>query len=552
MAVTWNPSDKSACTTLSAGNLKATASAGGCGVRSTNYKSSGKWYVECLWETLGSTGGVWSFGMANSSAVLGNTVGSDANAWGFCDQYYGDGTKAHNGSGSAYYGSIPVSGDRIMMAVDLTAGKVWWGINGVWIASGDPANGTNEAFSGLSGNLYVMCRGAYYGAAPDQTVNFGGSAFTYSIPSGFSAWDAPIEVSITEGVSLGDTFDGNHFSENLIQGILLGDTFTDEHFVGALTEGILLGDTLADDHFVVALTEGAKLGDTLTAAHTFFKALTEGARLGDSIVDEHFVGALLEGILLGDDIGAAGTYEKALSEGTLLGDTIADNHYVEALTEGIKLGEALVRTLEVTKALTEGVVLGDDIEGLNWTQWLEENAEKSVKRYYLTLTGDADGTTDIEIPMKSFQGRLRDGDPTWLSCVVPGIVINGVDYAAEINARSNGDLKVEMAYVLDGEVQQRETLVEVDFEEIVLYEGSINESITLTGHRTETFVPKTVLLDNSTYYSLNDGKILYRYPEPDLFLRPGDTVETRSDTFTVGLITYFIDVGRPQMQLTEA
>lgn len=59
-------------------------------------------------------------------------------------------------------------------------------------------------------------------------------------------------------------------------------------------------------------------------------------------------------------------------------------------------------------------------------------------RYYLTVTGAADGLDDIEIPMSSFQARRRSGEPTYLSVVIPGL-----DHAEAIAARSNGTIRVD-------------------------------------------------------------------------------------------------------------
>jgi len=77
--------------------------------------------------------------------------------------------------------------------------------------------------------------------------------------------------------------------------------------------------------------------------------------------------------------------------------------------------------------------------------------------YILTLTGDADGEDDIEMPMSSFQTRMRNSEPTFLMVVLPG-----VEYADEITARSNGTLKIDMAYKQDGEYLQRETIVQAN------------------------------------------------------------------------------------------
>ena len=148
--------------------------------------------------------------------------------------------------------------------------------------------------------------------------------------------------------------------------------------------------------------------------------------------------------------------------------------------------------------------------------------------------------------MKSFQGRLRSGDPTYLSCVIP----MEDDYIAAINDRPNGSLTVEMAYFVDGIEKHREQIIKVDLESIKIDNGSTKKSISLSGHKTETFESKHVIIESGSYYSLTDGNFTYRMPV-DLFLRPGDTVDVNDDTFTVGLTTYVVNVENQTMILTE-
>ncbi|MCP5006923.1 MAG: LamG domain-containing protein [Planctomycetes bacterium] len=167
--------------------------------------------------------------------------------------------------------------------------------------------------------------------------------------------------------------------------------------------------------------------------------------------------------------------------------------------------------------------------------------------YIFTLTGDADSQTDIEIPMSSFQTRMRSGDPTFLSVVLP----DG-DQAAAINLRPNGTLKVDMAYQLDGVFIQRETIVSSDFDAIRVDEGSASEPITLSGYATETFPGAARTLTDSIYRKTQDGKITHRLAKPNIYLRPGDTVTIGSDTFVADLITYFISVNAQTMEVSEA
>lgn len=179
---TWNPSDKGSDVTLGGGNLQVSFSGTtNTVVRSTTGVSSGKWYWEiaCTGNAGASNGFV---GIANSTQTVNtNELGATANSW----AYKGlDGNKVTNGSASAY-GNSWVSGDVIGVALDMTAGKIWFAKNGTWQASGDPGAGTNEAFSGLSGTIYAAY--AANATAWTNTTNFGASPFSYSVPAGFNS-----------------------------------------------------------------------------------------------------------------------------------------------------------------------------------------------------------------------------------------------------------------------------------------------------------------------------------------------------------------------------
>lgn len=182
MAITYatlNPSDKSADLTLSGGDLTATASGSGYdSVRSTLGVSSGKHYWEFKYTTVALADATW--GVANSTMALTNYVGLDANGWGV---YMPTGNKLNNGSNTAY-GTAQAVNDVLMVALDMDNGKVWMGKNGTWFNSGDPAAGTNAAFTGLSGTLYA-CLTLTNTNVTVGVANFGASAMGYTAPSGF-------------------------------------------------------------------------------------------------------------------------------------------------------------------------------------------------------------------------------------------------------------------------------------------------------------------------------------------------------------------------------
>lgn len=180
---TWNPADLGTSVTLSNGNLTAARSGGtnSIAVRSTIGKSSGKhyWETTCVSHT---TNGV-DTGISQSTAGL-SFAGAVATSFG----YFADDGKKYNAGSGAVYGNTFTDGDVIGTALDMDNGKVWFSKNGTWQASGDPAAGTNAAFTGLSGTYFAHAPGAGSGAvAQTVTANFGASAFAFSVPSGFNA-----------------------------------------------------------------------------------------------------------------------------------------------------------------------------------------------------------------------------------------------------------------------------------------------------------------------------------------------------------------------------
>ena len=178
---TWNPLDKAANTTLANGNLDCTWTASSGGMKGTIGISSGKWYWEI---TVGANTSVGliksSVGQANSWP--GDSVYGSGGSYGYAP----DGQKVTNSSYSAY-GTAHVNGDVVGVAYDATNGKLFFSRNGTWQASGDPAAGTNAAYTSITGEFSP---GLGYWTTPTTNVNsanFGQRAFAYTAPSGFKA-----------------------------------------------------------------------------------------------------------------------------------------------------------------------------------------------------------------------------------------------------------------------------------------------------------------------------------------------------------------------------
>jgi len=184
-APAWNPSDKSASLTLSNGNLTATQTVSGSfhSVRSVTGHSSGKWYFEVKITTPG-TGPDGLVGIALSTMALSNYYigqGSDGNGVDVVGAYYVNGGN-QSGSSAASYGV----NDIVMVAADITAGKIWFGKNGSWVGAQDPAAGLNAVGTGVSAGTWHAAVSPYANSAnASYTIN---SPFTYTPPSGFSGW----------------------------------------------------------------------------------------------------------------------------------------------------------------------------------------------------------------------------------------------------------------------------------------------------------------------------------------------------------------------------
>lgn len=100
--------------------------------------------------------------------------------------------------------------------------------------------------------------------------------------------------------------------------------------------------------------------------------------------------------------------------------------------------------------------------------------------YVCVLTGDGDGLDDIELPMSSFQTRMQDGQPSYLSVVVP----NSAAYQEAISARANGDLILKMGYLYADGTRSLEEVVRTDYQYLQIDRGARSDAVTITGFRT--------------------------------------------------------------------
>jgi hypothetical protein len=128
---------------LSEGNLKIsdTSSANLSASGGTIGMKSGKWYWEAhlivqengfnigvVKDTESATSGTWNYTKTNFYAI--NGIGTS---------YVSDGAGAQNAAGTSF-----AQGDTVQVAYDADTGKLYFGKNGTWLNSADPAAGTGN------------------------------------------------------------------------------------------------------------------------------------------------------------------------------------------------------------------------------------------------------------------------------------------------------------------------------------------------------------------------------------------------------------------------
>ena len=189
------------------GNLETIGGNNNKGGRGTFGFSSGKFY----WEMLATT---VSDGYPGSGVVYDEYASSMPTAYAGGGTNHGAGA-SHNqaiwykqSTSGSTYGSIASSGDILQYAVDRDNNKIYWGVNGTYRNSGDPAGGSGAVASSLThygdwmpyvnhgsnagssaGTFNFGQDGTFAGAKTAQGNSDGNGIgnFYYSPPTGFLA-----------------------------------------------------------------------------------------------------------------------------------------------------------------------------------------------------------------------------------------------------------------------------------------------------------------------------------------------------------------------------
>ncbi len=142
--------------------------------------SSGKWYFETTIDTQ-TAGGV-KIGVAQ--AFNTGEIGDSSTGWAILGQSNSDGGKGvHAGALTSSYTTY-AQGDIVNCAFDMDSGKIYWGKNGTWLNSGNPATGAGAIYNNVSGTVFPAATANQGGAL---TWNFGQRPFAYTAPSGYKA-----------------------------------------------------------------------------------------------------------------------------------------------------------------------------------------------------------------------------------------------------------------------------------------------------------------------------------------------------------------------------
>jgi hypothetical protein len=162
---------------------------------------SGKFYMECKLQAIGSTGGSFPYVgiVAQEKYDADMYVGGNGTGWHPTGDIY-------NGGSNSSSGSTYTTGDIIGVAVDIDNSKLYWHKNGTYILSGNPSTGANgydisartaEGVLGFgvshwnnNGIWHANFGNGYFGTTAVSSAGTNASGigiFEYDVPAGFTA-----------------------------------------------------------------------------------------------------------------------------------------------------------------------------------------------------------------------------------------------------------------------------------------------------------------------------------------------------------------------------
>ena len=166
--------------TISEANLTISFGNANYAIAGTQYVGgTGKYYFEVNGTNVG--------GIYNTISFIG-VINESNLAWGY-QVYAGSISSTGQLSAGAYNGTGYGSGawPVIGVAVDLSTGSIWWRNDSGWFGGGNPALGTNPAFTNLTGNITPYWNGGGGGYSGTHYFKFGATPFSYTPPDGFKS-----------------------------------------------------------------------------------------------------------------------------------------------------------------------------------------------------------------------------------------------------------------------------------------------------------------------------------------------------------------------------
>jgi len=187
---TLNALHKDSNTTLTNGNLQAAGSSSteyATNTQGTFAQSSGKWYYEVEYTSNagGNNSDLLAVGWARTTIRFSD---NPTVSGGLCYRPANADYVDLNGNDTSDDKPQTSTGNVIQVAIDLDAGKIWFGNGGTFFESGNPATGANATltFTGGAETLSPFVRTL----SSTLNFNFGQRAFSYTVPTGYKTLES--------------------------------------------------------------------------------------------------------------------------------------------------------------------------------------------------------------------------------------------------------------------------------------------------------------------------------------------------------------------------
>ena len=371
--------------TISDGNLRSSAGGSTHAIEAvgTIAATTGKYYAEFTLNAASQFSGQYpAIGIIGID--LNITGGDNINSSTFFG-FQPNGNKL-NGSSSSSYGDTYGNGDIIGIALDLDNQKIYFSKNGTYQASGDPAAGSNAAFTNLvAGTEYRFCVSHAGSSATDVSMNAGQLPFNTAAPTGFS----PMSTANLPAPTIADP-------SEYFQSVQYATTTSAQDITfGGNSD--LAPDWLwfkrvdhASDHFLFDKVRGVLKtlsSNDSTAEETSAGSLTafgsDGFSLGDGGSNNDINGASGSGNFMAWGWAAGGTSGSSNSDGSITSTVSANTtagfsivKYTGNATVGATVGHGLgvAPKLVIVKSTShaESWIVGHD--GMGWTKAMYLNS----------------------------------------------------------------------------------------------------------------------------------------------------------------------------------